>query len=196
VWRIWTAVHTVIALAALVIAAWLQPWHHQDAAAQKLPPAVAAVIDYQRILRDAAAARSIRDQIEARRKAYQEEISKEEQRLHEIDKEFAKQRSVLSPEDFAEKRREFEQDVAEVQRKVQERRRELDRLSAAALNEVKQALIAIVTSIAEERGFNLVLPSSEVLFFARTLDLTEEVLAKLDARLPQVQLSALTEQPH
>jgi outer membrane protein len=195
VWRIWTAVHTVIALAALVIAAWLQPWHHQDAAAQKLPPAVAAVIDYQRVLRDAAAARSIREQIEARRKTYQEEISKEEQRLHEIDKEFAKQRSVLSPEDFAEKRREFEQDVAEVQRKVQERRRELDRLSAAALNEVKQALIAIVTSIAEERGFNLVLPSSEVLFFARSLDLTEEVLAKLDARLPQVQLSALTDQP-
>jgi Skp family chaperone for outer membrane proteins len=196
VWRIRTAVQTVIALAALVIAAWLQPWHHQDAAAQKLPPAVAAVIDYQRILRDAAAARSIRDQIEARRKAYQEEISKEEQRLHEIDKEFAKQRSVLSPEDFAEKRREFEQDVAGVQRKVQERRRELDRLSAAALNEVKEALIAIVTSIAEERGFNLVLPTSEVLFFARSLDLTEEVLAKLDARLPQVQLSALTEQPH
>jgi outer membrane protein len=195
VWRIWTAVHTVIALAALVIAAWLQPWHHQDAAAQKLPPAVAAVIDYQRVLRDAAAARSIREQIEARRKTYQEEISKEEQRLHEIDKEFARQRSVLSPEDFAEKRREFEQDVTGVQRKVQERRRELDRLSAAALNEVKQALIAIVTSIAEERGFNLVLPSSEVLFFARSLDLTEEVLAKLDARLPQVQLSAVTDQP-
>jgi Skp family chaperone for outer membrane proteins len=68
-------------------------------------------------------------------------------------------------------------------------------LSAAALNEVKEALIAIVTSIADERGFNLVLPSSEVLFFARSLDLTEEVLAKLDARLPEVQLSALTEGP-
>jgi outer membrane protein len=195
VWRIRTAVSTAIALGTLVIAAWLQPWHHQGAAAQKLPPAVAAVIDYQRILRDAAAARSIRDQIEARRKTYQEEISKEEQRLHEVDKEFAKQRSVLSPDDFAEKRREFEQDVAEVQRKVQERRRELDRLSAAALNEVKGALIAIVTSIADERGFNLVLPSSEVLFFARSLDLTEEVLAKLDARLPEVQLSAFTEGP-
>jgi outer membrane protein len=195
VWRIGTAVSTTLALGILVIAAWLQPWHHQGAAAQKLPPAVAAVIDYQRILRDAAAARSIRDQIEARRKTYQEEISKEEQRLHEVDKEFARQRSVLSPDDFAEKRREFEQDVAEVQRKVQERRRELDRLSAAALNEVKEALIAIVTSIADERGFNLVLPSSEVLFFARSLDLTEEVLAKLDARLPQVQLSSLTEGP-
>jgi outer membrane protein len=191
--RFRTAVGRVIALIALVILGWLQPWQHQGAAAQKLPTTVAAVIDYQRILRDAAAARSIREQIETRRKAYQEEISKEEQRLHEADKEFAKQRSVLSPEAFAEKRREFEQDVAEVQRMVQERRRELDRMSAAALNEVKKALIEIVTSIAEERGFNLVLPSSEVLFFSRSLDLTQEVLAKLDARLPQVRLSALAE---
>jgi hypothetical protein len=31
-----------------------------------------------------------------------------------------------------------------------------------------------------------VLPSSEVLFFSRRIDLTDEVLAKLDARLPDV----------
>ena len=95
---------------------------------------------------------------------------------------------MLSNEAFAEKRRAFEQEVAEVQRLVQDRRRELDGMAAAALNKVKEALIEIVTSIAEERGFNLVLPSSEVLFFARSLDLTEEVRTKLDARLPQVQL--------
>ena len=159
-----------------------------EAQAQKLPPTVAAVIDYQRILREAAAARSIRGQIEVRRKTYQEEISKEEQRLHEADKEFAKQRSLLTAEAFTEKRREFEQDVAEVQRLVQERRRELDNVAAVALNQVKEALIEVVTSIADERGFNLVLPSSEVLFFARRIDLTEEVLAKLDSRLPEVRV--------
>ena len=54
------------------------------------------------------------------------------------------------------------------------------------MNEVKTALIEVVTSIADERGFNLVLPSSEVLFFSRRIDLTEEVLAKLDATLPDV----------
>jgi outer membrane protein len=183
----------VFFLIVLIALAWLLSWQGDGAAAQKLPGAVVAVIDYQRILRDAAAARSIREQIEARRTAYQEEISKEEQRLHEADKAFANQRSVLSPEAFAEKRSEFEQEVAGVQRLVQERRRELDRLSAAALNEVKRALIEIVTSIAEERGFNLVLPSSEVLFFARSLDLTEEVLGKLDAKLPKLRLSEVTD---
>jgi outer membrane protein len=161
--------------------------------AQQLPPAVAAVIDYERILRDAAAARSIREQIESRRKAYQNEISKEEQRLYEADKAFAKQRSLLTPEASAEKRKDFEKDVSEVQRLVQQRRRELDRATEIALNEVKDALIEIVTGIAEERGFNLVLPSSAVLFFARKIDLTEEVLAKLDAKLPDVQVSQATQ---
>jgi outer membrane protein len=177
----------LLILTIVMLGLGLLPTSGPDTArAQQLPPTVAAVIDYQRILRDAAAARSIRQQIETRRKAYQSEISKEEQRLHEADKEFARQRSLLTPEAFAEKRRAFEEDVSEVQRLVQQRRRELDEVAEAALNQVRDALIEIVTGIAEERGFNLVLPSSEVLFFARKIDLTEEVLAKLDARLPDV----------
>jgi outer membrane protein len=156
------------------------------ARAQQLPTTVAAVIDYQRILKDAAAAKSIREQIETRRKAYQDEINKEEQRLREADQSFAKQRSLLTPEALAEKRRDFEKEVVDVQRMVQERRRALDRASAIALNEVKKALVDIVTGIAEERGFNVVLAASEVLFFASEIDITEEVLAKLDGQLPEV----------
>ena len=164
-----------------------------DAQAQQLPPAVVAVIDYQRILRDSAAARSIREQVEARRNAYQEEINKQEQRLHDADKEVAKQRSLLTTDAFAEKRRQYEQDVAQVQKMVQDRRRELDSVSAGALNEVKKALIAVVTGIADERGFNIVLPTSDVLFFARKIDLTDEVLAKLDESLPDVRVPKATE---
>lgn len=156
------------------------------ARAQQLPTTIAAVIDYQRILKDAAAAKSIREQIETQRKAYQDEINKEEQRLREADQSFAKQRSLLTPEALAEKRRDFEKEVVEVQRLVQERRRALDRASAVALNEVKKALVDIVTGIAEERGFNVVLAASEVLFFASEIDITEEVLAKLDGQLPEV----------
>jgi outer membrane protein len=174
----------------LALTSWLPS---RAAVAQQLPGAIAAVIDYQKILREASAARSIRSQIEVRRKAYQEEIGSEEQRLHEADKAFSKQRSLLTAEAFAEKRRGFEKEVAEVQRLAQERRRELDRALAGALNEVKTALIEVVTGIAEERGFNLVLPSSEVLFFSRQIDLTEEILAKLDAKLPDVVVAEAAE---
>ena len=174
------------AAVALLLLAVCLAWPWSTAQAQQLPTTVAAVIDYQRILKDAAAARSIREQIEGRRKGFQEEINVEEQRLRDADQAFAKQRSLLTPEALAEKRREFEQEVGEVQRLVQERRRELDRASAMALNEVKSALVDIVTGIAEDRGFNVVLAASEVLFFAGEIDITDEVLAQLDQRLPQV----------
>ena len=150
----------------------------------KLPPTVAAVIDYQRILRDAKAARSIRDQVEGRRKLYQDEIAKEEQRLHEVDKELAAQRSILSAEAFADKREAFEVEVAAVQRMAQERRRQLDQVAAAAVNEVRSAMIEVVAELAETRGFNLVLPTSGLLLFSPEIDLTADAMASLDAKLP------------
>ena len=188
--RVRNALAAVVALAAIAVA-WLQPWVHHGADAQKLPTTVAAVIDYQRILRDAAAARAFGSRS---RRGGSRTRKRSARRSNACTKPTRRSQAALGaqPEAFAEKRRAFEQEVAEVQRLVQERRRELDSMAAAALNEVKEALIEIVTSIAEERGFNLVLPNSEVLFFSRSLDLTEEVLAKLDARLPQVQLSEVS----
>ena len=153
-----------------------------------LPPAVAAVIDYQRILRDAKAAQGIRSQVEARRQRYQDQIAKEEQRLHEADKELTRQRSLLSSEAFAERRQTFEEDVAAVQRMVQERRRQLDDVSALALAEVRNTLIEVVGELAESAGFNIVLPSSGVLLFSPKIDLTEDVLVLLDQRLPDVKV--------
>lgn len=153
-------------------------------------PTAAVVVDYQRILRDSNAAQSIRDQIEARRRIYQEEIAREEKRLHELDRSLAEQRDKkeLSTQQLADRRRDLEQQVAAAQRKVQQRRRHLDDVQAAALVEVRKALIDIIGKLAESRGFNLVLPSSEVLMFAPALDVTEPVLAQLNERLPSVKV--------
>jgi Skp family chaperone for outer membrane proteins len=158
------------------------------AADAPLPPATAAVIDYQRVMSEAQAARSIRNQVEARHLAYQEQIAAEEQRLLEEDGELARQRSILSPEAFAERRKAFEAEVARVQRFVQERRQQLDDVSAMALSEVREAVIRVVGDLADERGFNLVLPSAGVLLFSPQLDITDDVLARLDETLPEVRV--------
>jgi outer membrane protein len=157
-------------------------------AQEKLPAAVVAVIDYQRILREAKAARAIRDQVESRRRLYQDEIAGEEQRLHEADKELARQRGVLSAEAFAERRSAFEAEVAAVQRMVQERRRQLDQVAASSLNEVRSAMIEVVGELSDARGFNLVVPTSGLLLFSPRIDLTDEVLARLDRKLPNIRV--------
>ena len=178
-----------LAAGALLLAA--APWAARMAEGQapaRLPPATAAVVDVQRIFKDASAARAISDQVEARRRLYQEEIAKEEQRLHDSDKDIERQRTTLTPDAYADMRRNFESQVAEVQRKVQERRRQLDQAKAVALNEVREAMIDVARALAEERGFNLLLPSSGLVLFSPQIDLTDDILARLDQKLPNVKV--------
>lgn len=185
----WLAALVALHLAAATLA--VAPGHAQTS----LPAAVAVVVDYQRILRDAKAAQAIRTQIDSRRKALQDQFAKEEKRLFDADKELAKQRGVLSPEAFAEKRKAFEEDVVRVQRQAQQRRRQLDQVATIALGEVRNAMVAIVGELAEERKFNIVLPSSAVLLFSPSIDLTDEVMTQLDKRLPTVKVQDKPPEP-
>lgn len=158
------------------------------APAGPLPPIVAAIIDYNKVMRETKAAKGIRDQIETRRKSYQDQIAKEEQRLDGLQKELAKQRGVLSAEAFGKKRDDFQKQYLGVQRMVQERRRQLDQVSSAAYNQVKSAMVQVATDLSATRGFNAVLPASTVLLYSPQIDLTDEVIRMVDARLPSVKV--------
>lgn len=155
-------------------------------AQEQLPGTVTAVVDYQRVLQEAAASQSIAEQMTVRRKAYQDEIGKEEQRLYEAEKALADQRTVLSDDAQKTKQAEFEAEVAAVRELTKKRLQQLEEVSAEAVKHVERALFEVLTALAEERGLNLVLPTSQVLFFSRQIDLTDEVLARLDATLSEV----------
>lgn len=172
-----------IALGTLALAALPRP-----IAAQPLPATVAAVVDHQRIMRDSKAAKSIQQQLEVRRKLYLDQLAKEEQRLAELGKELSRQRTVLAAEVFAQKRKEYEEAVQALQRASNERRRQLDEALGAANAQVRQALKEVVDELAETRGFNLVLPASALLLFSPKIDITDEVMARLDRKLPSVKL--------
>ncbi len=177
----------VACLVALAMLIW--PDTGKTADDEKLPTTIAAVIDYQRILVESAASKSIAEQMESRRRDVQAEIGKKEQELNDANKAL----TILSEEAKKSKQDEIESGLEGLRKLTVERRQQLEEISAVAINEVKGALIEIVTGIAEERGFNLVLPSSQVLFFSRQIDLTEEVLTKLDARLSEVPVRDLVQ---
>lgn len=174
-------------LALLAIAA-SAPLALRRGAAQPLPATVAAVVDHQRIMRDSRAARSIQQQLEVRRKLYLDQLAKEEQRLNEVGKDLARQRGVLAADAFAARRKEYEEAVQALQRASNDRRRQLDQALGAANAQLRQALKEIVDELAEARGFNLVLPASALLLFSPKIDITEEVLARLDRKLPSVKV--------
>lgn len=156
--------------------------------AQDGGPIIVGVVEVQTIMREAKAAQSIQAQLEDKRSEYQSELSAEESRLRELEAELERQRSVLSPEAYAERRREFESEVAVVQRTVQDRRRELDRAYAGGVRQLQEELTEIIGAVAEERGISLVLPDTQTLFVDQALSISQEVLARLDERVSEITL--------
>ena len=148
-----------------------------------------AVLDLERVLRDADAAKNLREVIDEKRVAFQSELRKQEQELAEADQELARQRAVLSAESFAEKRKELEQRATNLQRDFLTRQRELERAFAQGIGQVRAALIKVSKEIAVEQNIDIILQKASVMLAIRELDITGEALERLNAALPAVNLS-------
>lgn len=177
----------------LVLAVFLSPLLAGSAEAQEAKDKVAAlnvaVINVELILRNAKSVKVIREQINKYRKTFQEEIQKEEEALRNANQELARQRSLLSAEAFAGKRRDFEKRVASVQRLVQERKLNLDRAQGQAMGKVQDILNTIITKLSQERGISLILRREQTILAVKELEITDVVLERLDKELPTVKVS-------
>lgn len=157
----------------------------------KPAPAMAqefATINIQAILRDSAAAKSTKAQIDAKREQYQGELRKIEDKLQKEDQALAEQRSLLSPEALKEKQKEFSAKITEAQKELQEKRLRLDAAYGKALNDIQEAVLEIVEEMAAEKGYQIVMPTSQLLYAVPSLDITQTVLAQLDKDLPKVEI--------
>ena len=164
------------------------------AAAQQQQPAtsgtpstpVVMVVDFQHLMRESKSAKGVRSQIQQIRGGYQKDLSKTEEELRSAQQELGRQRTILSQEAFAAKVRDYEQRLGEVQKRVQNLRRELARVEGEAMNKVEAAMLEVITEIATERKATLVMSKQTLVLFDKNYEVTDEVLKRLDTKLPAV----------
>jgi Skp family chaperone for outer membrane proteins len=148
-----------------------------------------AVLDVERVRRNAAAVKSIQAQLSTYVEAYRRETQKEEQEIRSARDELANKRADLSQEAYADERRKLERRLAEAQGRVQQRRSSLEQVSAVAMQQVQDVLGKVVAELAEQQKWTLILRKDQVVLFAPGLEITDEVLRRLDSRLPTVPIS-------
>lgn len=176
-----SGVGVVVALMFLLGA----PLH--PAAAQE--PLAIIVVDFQRIVRESAAAATVREQIDEFRNAYQGEFARIEEELRAVEAELTELRPVLPDEDFLRRRREFELRVTEAQRQAQYRRAALDRSLDEAMDRIRSSLFDVIAGIANEQKATLVLSRANVVLVDQSLDFTDIALAELNENLPRVDVA-------
>ena len=162
----------------------------QDAAPPPSP--VMAVVDLQVVLRQAAAAASIRQQIDDYSVEFQGKIDEQRVKLEAESRELQDQRTLLSAEAFTRRRQDLQRNQGDLQDYVKTVRNVLNEAMKQARQTLEAALIEEIGAMAEERGVNLVLNRSQALYALAALDLTDVILRRLDARLPEVPIEIST----
>lgn len=145
-----------------------------------------AVVNIQQIMKDSTAAQNVREQLEGKQKSFQSELTKKEDALQKEDQELGKQRSVLSKDAFESKVRTFRSKATDVQKEVQSKKALLDSAFERALNEIQKAVTEIIADMSKEKGFVIAIPTSQILYADDKLNITDEVLKRLNQKLPKL----------
>ena len=159
--------------------------------AQGPDPLKIAVIDMPRVLRSSAAVRGLSERVEALRATFRSELRAKEEEFRESDLALARERGELSPEAYAEKRRELEQRATALQREFEEKRRNLDRLFRQGMAKIQETLTKVSREISDEMGIDLLLAKATVVLVRPNLEITEVAIERLNERLSNVDLPAL-----
>ncbi|MGB1961287.1 MAG: OmpH family outer membrane protein [Candidatus Puniceispirillaceae bacterium] len=140
------------------------------------------LVDLDGVLRQSSGTAKVRQLLDEQRLTFQEEFTQREAELQATEKALQADRELLSEDAFNERLKAFEDEVAEVQRQIQYRRQALDRAFQEAQRNLRGLALDIVKQIASERKLDLVLSQESALIFLPTLNISEEVLARLDER--------------
>ncbi|WP_170294861.1 OmpH family outer membrane protein [Roseospira navarrensis] len=151
------------------------------------PNAAIGIIDMQRILRDSTAAQGVDQTRQSYLDSYNKQTAAEEQALREEQRGLSLAPNQAPTPELQQKARAFQNKVAQFEQRVAERRRNLERALSMALSQVQQMITVVADEVAAERGINLVLYRSQVPLFDPRMEMTEDVLTRLNERLPEVE---------
>jgi Skp family chaperone for outer membrane proteins len=177
-----------LALAAFAVLAFTAPVRAEDAkpATGATTNMKIAVVDIQALLKDSKAAKSIESQLTGIRKNFQSEVDAEEKSLRAKEKAIMDEKPKLKEEELKAKASDFQKDVAASQKKIQDKKAKLDKAIATAIGTLRSEIVKDVAEIGDKQNLDLVLARTDVVIVSKSLDITQQVLERLDAELPSV----------
>ncbi len=144
------------------------------------------VINMERVLREADAARSIQRQAEEIRESIQRQLSGRQDALRAEEQELVSLRQTLPPEEFTGRVDDFEQRVRKLKRASNERSSLLQKALFEANEELKKNLRPELIAIMQERSAAVMIDERNVVISARILDVTGEAIERLNASTPKI----------
>ena len=186
---------TMLKMAAFAVAAPLAFAIAAPALAQTLPPPVVIIIDMDRVIGDSAAGKQATGELKTRNDANQA-------RLTSLRTQFGSEGETLQKSQpaqgaapavvtaFQAKVRDYQQRQQAAEADLQKRDRDFQASRQFVLKQITDATQPIITTVMRERGATIVLAEGATLQHSAAIDVTTDVLARLDKALPRVSTTA------
>ncbi len=145
-----------------------------------------AVVDVDFVLQNSDPAKSLRAQIEKTRANFQQEVKDKQDELDKLGQSLARERPRLSEDAYQQRVRGLRLKIANHESDMEERASKLDGAFRGASRKVTAAIEQAVDQIMKERKFLVVLPRASIIGTPAVPDITQEVLKRLNQRMPSV----------
>lgn len=147
-----------------------------------------AVLDIEKIAKESKAVHDIQNQVSKKQDQFQKEITKKQSSLESDQKKLEAKRNILSKEAFEKEQKSFESKIEELKELVDSRQATLKKASADSMSEVNDKMKDIIGEIAKEKALTLIIPSSQVVFSVDSLDISDEVLERLNKKVKKIRV--------
>jgi outer membrane protein len=155
-----------------------------SAQAARAADARVAVVDYRRAVHEVDEGKAIDATLRKELEDKQKQLDAKQAELETMRSEFEKQQSVLSDQVKQSKAADIEKRFNEVRQFYVQLQQELAGREQEASKGITERMSGLVREIAEGEGLQLVLDGGGVVWSAASLDLTNEVIRKYNARFP------------
>ncbi len=157
-------------------------------ASSELEPVSLAVVDFRGVLAKSEAARNIRSAVDEKRQELRKYFLEVENSLRDEQKNLSKKRSIVTAEAFEKRARKLKEKAQSAQKLAQTSNQKLKKSFDQAMDKVQKELVRIVAEVAEESGVGVVLFRSAIVIAVKKLDISKEVLTRLNKKLPDVKV--------
>jgi Skp family chaperone for outer membrane proteins len=147
---------------------------------------IIAVIDRQGILSLSTAGKGLQAAGSQRAKQLQDDIQKRQDALVKQRQVLEQQKATLTPQDYQSKLTDLSRQSDQLRTDFQTKKRAFDASAQQALEQIQNQTFVIVKQIAAQKNITLVLYKDMVAWGPGTVDITSEVVAQLNQKLPSV----------
>ena len=144
------------------------------------------VLDVDKIIQESSAVVDIQKKVDAKKIAYENEINKKQSQLETEQKKLEDKKITLSKEAFEKEVKGFETKVDDLKTYIDRKQNSLKKASIDAMSKVNDKVKTIVSEIAKEKELDTIIPASQTLYFKDELDITAEVLSRLNKKITKV----------